>query len=451
MAPTVLVIAYNFPPVGGPGTQRALGLVRQLPPNGFKTVVLTGPGPSSDFWSPPDADLVSEIPSEVDVVRIHGPEPRPSQGIRRRLERLAARPTAFREWFATAALSAVPRLPARPDVILAELVPYDVTEGVTLLASHLKCPWVADLLDPWALDEMWLYPTWFHRKLDERRMANLLASSTAVVMNTDEAARRVRSQIKLPPDVPVYAIPSGFDGRLFLGAAPAPHESTRFRIVHTGTMHLASGLDLRRKRRWRTLSGGMPVGGVDFVPRSHYYLLAAIERLLEEDPSLANTLELLLVGPVTDADKQVSERFSFVHLLGFRTYRDTVDLIRTADLLFLPMHALPDGTKAGLVPTKTYEYVASGRPILAAVPDGDARELLEAAGTAIVCHPTDVSAIAAALRSLIAAWRSGTPPPKGEPDVVRKYEYAQLAERLATLLRSAIGEERLRASPLPTD
>lgn len=433
---TLLVVAYHFPPVGGAATQRALGLVHHLPHYGFRTIVLTGPGATADFWSPPDEVLVSDIPDEVEVVRVRGREPLPSTGVRRRLQRVAARPTAFRRWFAAAAIEAASLLPERPDVVLAELVPYDVSEGVVGLSRELGCPWVADLHDPWALDEMWLYPTWLHRKLDERRMARVLSTAAAVVMNTDEAVLRVRSHFRELRDVSVTAIPSGYDARHFARERP-PRDAGKFRIVHTGTMHLASGLDHRRKRRWRELTGGMPVRGVDFVPRSHYYLVEAIERLVEEDPSLSERLELLLVGPTTSADDELSMRFPFVRRLGFRTYAETLELVRSADLLFLPMHALPDGVRAGLVPTKTYEYLASGRPILAAVPLGDARDLLEAAGTATVCLPTDSGAIADAVRSRVEAWQSAQPPPRAETGLVSRLEYGQLAARLAAVLRAA--------------
>ena len=129
-------------------------------------------------------------------------------------------------------------------------------------------------------------------------------------------------------------------------------------------------------------------------------------------PQLAEELEVVLVGPSTPADDQLSERYPFDPPLGFRTYEETVELMRTADLLFLPMHSLPIGVRAGLVPTKTYEYLAAGRPILAAVPMGDARDILEAAGTAIVCDPMDVDAMTLALRKQIEAWRAGRPLPR---------------------------------------
>ena len=50
--------------------------------------------------------------------------------------------------------------------------------------------------------------------------------------------------------------------------------------------------------------------------------------------------------------------------------------MRSADLLFLPMHDVPPGSRVGIVPGKTYEYLAWETPILAAVPDGDIAEIL---------------------------------------------------------------------------
>ena len=43
----VLLLAYHFPPLGGPGTQRALKLVRYLPALGHDPAVVTGPGASA--------------------------------------------------------------------------------------------------------------------------------------------------------------------------------------------------------------------------------------------------------------------------------------------------------------------------------------------------------------------------------------------------------------------
>ena len=52
---------------------------------------------------------------------------------------------------------------------------------------------VADLRDPWALDEMQIYPSALHRKVEMRRMERLLSSASVIVMNTPEAASVLRN------------------------------------------------------------------------------------------------------------------------------------------------------------------------------------------------------------------------------------------------------------------
>jgi glycosyltransferase involved in cell wall biosynthesis len=73
------------------------------------------------------------------------------------------------------------------------------------------------------------------------------------------------------------------------------------------------------------------------------------------------------------------------------------------DLLFLPMHDLPKGERARIVPGKTYEYLRAGAPILAAIPEGDAREFVHAAKAGLCVAPSDVEGIASAPASLPSA------------------------------------------------
>jgi hypothetical protein len=110
--------------------------------------------------------------------------------------------------------------------------------------------------------------------------------------------------------------------------------------------------------------------------------------------------------------------------------------MRSADLLFLPMHDLPPGRRAGLVPHKTYEYLAARRPILAAVPDGDARDLLAASGAARLCLPADVAAMAEHVLADVEDWRSGVAPRAPRPDVVSRCTAPRLVAQLATVYSS---------------
>ena len=131
---------------------------------------------------------------------------------------------------------------------------------------------------------------------------------------------------------------------------------------------------------------------------------------------------------------------------GYLAHSKAIELMRSADLLFLPMQDLPSGTRAGLVPGKTYEYLASGRPILAAVPDGDARDLLAAAGDVYLCRPADVTAIVNAIEHAVGRWRTGASfLPRG-PDVLAPYERRYQTRQLAALLDGVVGGGRSRLS-----
>jgi glycosyltransferase involved in cell wall biosynthesis len=99
------------------------------------------------------------------------------------------------------------------------------------------------------------------------------------------------------------------------------------------------------------------------------------------------------------------------------------------------------------VPGKTYEYLASGRPILAAVPEGDARELLLDAGTALVCRPDDVARMAELIGAEIDRRSRGTPDPSPDPGVLARFERRQLTEDLASVFDFVLERRGLSRAP----
>lgn len=425
-----LFLCYHFPPIGGAGVQRSLALARWLPKLGYQPVVVTGAGDSGSQWTPLDSSLEHAIPPEVEIQRVRCPEPPPAAGSAARSERWLRREAPFSRWWVDEAVRA--GLVARQiDLVYASMSPFESADAAERIAGTLGLPWVADLRDPWALDEMTIYPSAVHRRLERRRMRRALSSASVIVMNTPEATRRLRQEF---PELPAaWTVTNGFDADDFAGPAPARPKGGRLRIVHTGYLHTELGRSQRRARlARRALGGSLP--GVDVLTRSHVVLLEALAMLA---PDERNAFELHLAGVLSPVDLEGLDR-SLVHVHGYLSHTASIELIRSADLLFLPMHDLPDGMRAGIVPGKTYEYLGSGREILAAVPEGDARDLLLEAGNALLCGPADASGMAQLLREALVRFRAGTLQQAPDPTVVARYERQVLARQLAGLFDRAL-------------
>jgi glycosyltransferase involved in cell wall biosynthesis len=421
-------------------------MVRYLPELGYDPVVVTAPGPAGERWTPTDDTLHSAVPANTVVLRLPGPEPASSTGWRHRTERwLRLRDPWTRSWVhGSTQLGIEAAREADFDLVYAWMQPYASGEAASQIARAIDRPWVADLGDPWALDDMMIYPTGLHRHLERRLMGQVLRTAAAIVMSTPEAVRRVRAEFPELADTPIVAISNGFDEAQFAGEPPARTDDA-FRIVHTGYLHTELGYRQHRTAPLRRLLGGA-AHGVDILSRSPLYLVEAVERVRREHPDFAARLEIHFAGVLSQRDLDAARESSATKIHGYVSHEDSIALIRTADLLFLPMHDLPEDVRATVVPGKTYEYLASGRPILAAVPQGDARDLLSAAGTALLCRPNDIDGMAAAIVQAYNRQRSGESLGPAPPELLRRYEYRSLARELAFVFDEICGARRSRAT-----
>ena len=434
----ILFLAYHFPPTGGAGVQRSAKFARYLPDSGFTPFVLTGPGPSAqEHWTPRDESLSAELFDDLYVGRIASPRPPSSSGWRGRAERWLRIRSPFASWWVDGVTEAARSAPDA-DLVYASLSPYESAEAAAVIARERDVPWIADLRDPWALDEMRVEPTALHRRAEKQRMRKELGSAAAIVMNTAEAAERLAVEFPGLESRVAGAIPNGYDPS-DMEVEPEPRGDDSFRIVHTGYLHTELGSAQRRRGRLQQALGGS-TAGLEILTRSHVYLLRALERVRDRDPELS--IELHLAGVTSPADE--AEAAPGVYFRGYVPHRDSIALLRSADLLFLPMHNLPPGTRATIVPGKTYEYIGSGRPILAAVPDGDARDILTSLEQAHLCRPDDVEEMARIVHHLARRRHERGREPDAHPHHAKQFDRRKLTAQLAGVFREVLERRRAR-------
>jgi glycosyltransferase involved in cell wall biosynthesis len=437
----VLFIAYYFPPLGGGGVQRSVNFVRYLPAHGYDPVVLTGPGQTGERWGPTDEDIVEGVRADVPVVRAPGPVPIGDSPMRARLRKLVCAPTAFDRWWSRGVLDAA-RGARDVSVVFASMDPYSSAAPAAAIARRLGIPWVADLRDPWALDEYAAYPTGLHWWLDRQVMRRRLASAAAVVLPTPGTLARVRETF---PELRerTIEIRNGFDPNEFDGAVEARRDDL-FHLVHAGSFYYYPHAPRRGVRR---LLGGTD-SGVELRPRSPVFLLEALDRLLAEHPEVAARIRVHFAGvstPVEEAMVNGARCSDLVEMHGFVPHTQAVRLMASADALFLPMHALPAGVRSTIFPGKAYEYLASGRPILAAVPAGDVRDVLERAEWAMVCDPDDTEAIMRGLLELVEHRDARRRRNADRADLLRPFDRERLTADLARVFDRVTSDARSRS------
>ncbi len=171
-------------------------------------------------------------------------------------------------------------------------------------------------------------------------------------------------------------------------------------------------------------------------------VLDVAERL-RRDPRF----QFLFVGE--GAEKAALEAKARSLALENVTFRDAVPreavpaLYRTADVVLVPLRAVP--LFRSFIPSKMFEILACGRPILASL-EGEAADILRASGAALVVPPEDVEALAQALTRL-----AGDPAlreelaSRGRPCVAGQFDRRKLASRYLEILEAVVRAAAARA------
>jgi glycosyltransferase involved in cell wall biosynthesis len=373
----VALISYFFPPAAT--VQRPVKLAGGLAARGVAAYVIA---PNDPKWIQGEDHF--EIPPNVAVHRVRyvGPKARRiaddlygTSGrhravahLRHVLPRLLV-PDEVILWALTAVPAAV-RFVRRNgiDVVVTSSSPSSVHVIGAAVKRATGVAWIADVRD--SLDAN---P---HRRGDgplqrvklesHRAVARLVAEQAdGIVAATAGIAAELRSR---GPSAPVTLIRNGCDFDDFAGLEYTPGK--RFRLTHTGSFYGARDPRPVLDALARSASDVVLRFVGDFRPRDLAY---AVER------SLANRLEL--------------------H--GHVAHRRALELQRDSEALLL---LVPDADSRGrsVVPAKLYEYLAAGRPIIAAVPpDGEAAAILRETNAGMVVDPRDVRGIAAALAEMV--------------------------------------------------
>jgi hypothetical protein len=265
-------------------------------------------------------------------------------------------------------------------------------------------------------------------------MENAFTGASMIIMNTPTSEMLFKQNFPAIANTSIVThITNGFDAEDFSNNKSKTIPNERFTIVHTGFLHTRSGLKQQRKAIQYKLLGKMATG-VKILPRSHFYLIKALESLIQKHPELKDSIRLVLAGSLNETDHSIVENSTIsdlVDMTGYLSHDESVNTVQNADLLFMPLHDVEKGTKTSIVPGKTYEYLASLNTILGAVPEGDAKDFITNSGIGITCGPSDVLTMEHLLKEQIELWKEGQNCRKPNLEFIYQFERKNLTAHLA--------------------
>lgn len=422
----VLIISYYWPPAGGPGVQRWLKFVKYLP---FFEVTPIMYVPQNAHYPIQDASLVREVPLDLRVIKKSIWEPYAFASIfsRRNTNKISSGiipqeekqgplqrlmlyirgnffiPDARKFWVK-------PSVKFLKQFLQEEQIETIITTGpphsMHLIGMQLKrdlgINWIADFRDPWTSigyhEKLKLRPRARrkHQKLEKQVLQladRIIVTSTAT-----------REEFKNLTTTPIHIITNGYDSE----DVPSHTLDATFTLAHIGSL---------------------------LSERNPEQLWKALGELVREDAEFAYDFRLKLAGTVGE---NVLESIrneglgDYLEIEGYISHKQALARQHQAQMLLLIEIDKPQ-TKA-IIPGKLYEYLVSGRPILAVGPaDSDPERIITKTNTGKFFRYQEKDEMKMYLRTSYQAYKTGSL--KSIPFGLPKYSRMRLTEELANLLQ----------------
>jgi hypothetical protein len=355
----VLIITYYWPPIGGGGVQRWLKTSKYLRDYNWEPVICTAKDPEISMY---DESLEADVLENLEVLRVPIWEPfklyrfitgqkheKVNPGFLKKSNRVSFFedislwirgnifiPDAKRFWYRPSVKSLTKYLQNNKVDVIVSTGPPHTTHLIALdISKKFKIPWLADFRDPWTKID-------FFHKLKLSSRANKIHKNLELnVLKTADVVSTVSESwsndfLKISGIKPLV-INNGYDPADFIDISIKKLDN-KFSITHAGSMN---------------------------ADRNPNIFWQALKFLINEDSRFKRDLNIKLIGPV---DITVINSIKKYDLNDYVTYIDNlchdevVKLLVSSQLLLLPLNNSPN--VSGIIPGKTYEYIAAQRPIL---------------------------------------------------------------------------------------
>jgi len=409
----VLMIANQFPPMGGSGVQRSVKFVKHLGKFGYEPVVLTR---KEEGMLLKDHTLLADIPEGTEIIRTKPYDFTEWKSVFRLFGKVLGLkvfiPDSAWLWSVFSRKAAVKAVLENDiKIIYTTSAPYsDHLLGLYLKRKFPYITWVADFRDEWTNNPYILdNPHWWFRTKKEKKMeSQVLKNADALITNTPV----MRKNFILNNDIDgknFFVIPNGYDVEDFEGFDLTKPQNTGFTLTYTGALYG------RRK------------------PDTFF---KALSELIFEKKIDGERISVNLIGNYYKEKLQAQiDSFSLtnqINIVGYVPHDECIKRQLQSDVL-----VLIEGTGKGsdaFYTGKIFEYMNTNRPVLAILPEkGAAAELVRKTKIGKVAHTDNIHEIKKVILDYYNKWCEGKLTFSPDWTEIEKYERKELTKELASI------------------
>ncbi|MDY3558320.1 glycosyltransferase [Gemmata sp. JC673] len=340
----------------------------------------------------------------------------------------------------------------KPRMIVNFVMPYGAGIVGERLRAETGLPLVYCFSDSHSCTDMHeRFPTYFHYRYARRLEDRCVRAADAAIYVSQFNADLVRRRQPADQRDKFHTVRLGAESSEFApvpGVAPDPDGPVR--VVYIGSMggwyewYNRRPTLSRLKRTWDTL-GEYRVTRLDHRTHTPVFVGRAVQKVLAARPDWRGRVFVDVYGGRVATEEQIRKVLEVtaltdvVRVHGPQARDEIARQTRTADLLFQCVQNRTDGTPGGRIASKTYEYLMTDRPILAAVPRGENWDYYADKPGVFLVAPDDADGMARAITEVCEAKFDRRAPLAADRSGLRaELSYTHRAEELDAVLRGVL-------------
>jgi glycosyltransferase involved in cell wall biosynthesis len=303
------------------------------------------------------------------------------------------------------------------DAVYSSSPPYTCS----LIARYAKrkygLPWIAGFRDPWtgfiSSPKRWFIPRAIDRWMEE---------SVFLTADAVECAWKgiIKDALVKYPNIEsgkFHHVPNGYDSADYPELSEEQKRpNDKFTVTYTGSM---------------------------YGRRNPSSLFAALESLIKNGKLNQDEFTLKFIGRFGNEVHEMFEQASFrssIEVINYMPHQESIVELMKSDLLLLVVDESKESEE--IVPGKVYEYIGTGKPLMAIAPEESAiADLMMETKAGMLAHQSNIDKIEDIFMTYFNDWKNGTKSINPDFEVIRSYERRESAKKLAELLNGTIGRK----------